>query len=166
MVYGDHHHVSSPANDMGGRGRLMRETVIGISSSRKTRLRSSSCWSMNSREVVILFLFIPSSFVVRTIRTEEEQVMVLMVPTSWWSSSWCIDPECDQVVNNGNSPVIYELQSLVVSSSACRKSSRLLCARLQRRRIQRLWIRLPSTVVELTGQLCTMTVTLTVDLTS
>ena len=41
---------------------------------------------MNSRGVVIIdFLFIPSSFVlVRTIRTEEEgQVMVLMVPTSW-----------------------------------------------------------------------------------
>ena len=42
---------------------------------------------MNSRGVVIIdFLFIPSSFVlVRTIRTEEEQV--LMVPTSWWSSA-------------------------------------------------------------------------------
>ena len=69
-----------------------------------------------------------------------------------------VDPECDQAVDNGNSPEIYELQSLVVSSSTCRESSRLLCARLQRRRSQRLRIWLPSTVVELTGQLCTMTV--------
>ena len=38
MVYGDYHHVSSPANDMGGRGILMRETVIG-NSSRRNRER-------------------------------------------------------------------------------------------------------------------------------
>ena len=42
MVYGDHHHVSSPANDMGGRGILMRETVIGISSRRnRERFRAT-----------------------------------------------------------------------------------------------------------------------------
>ena len=51
MVYGDHHHVSSPANDIGGRGILMRETVIGISSSRNrerfraTEIKSLGCSS-------------------------------------------------------------------------------------------------------------------------
>jgi hypothetical protein len=38
MVYGDHHHVSSPANERGGRGILMKETVIG-DSLRKNRQR-------------------------------------------------------------------------------------------------------------------------------
>ena len=38
MVYGDYHHVSSPANDTGGHGILMRETVIG-NSSRRNRER-------------------------------------------------------------------------------------------------------------------------------
>jgi len=42
---------------------------------------------MNSSGVIIIdFVLIPSSFVVRTIRTEEGQVMVLMVPMSWWSA--------------------------------------------------------------------------------
>ena len=38
MVYEDYHQVSSSANDMGGRGILMRETVIG-NSSRRNRER-------------------------------------------------------------------------------------------------------------------------------
>ena len=38
IVCGDHHHVSSPASDMGGRGILMRETVIE-NSSRRNRER-------------------------------------------------------------------------------------------------------------------------------
>jgi hypothetical protein len=42
MVYGDLHHVSSPANEMGGRRILMRETVIGNSSSRnRQRFRAT-----------------------------------------------------------------------------------------------------------------------------
>ena len=42
MVYGDYRHVLSPANDMGGRGILMRETVIGDSSSRnRERFRAT-----------------------------------------------------------------------------------------------------------------------------
>ena len=30
MVYGDYHHVSSPANDMGGGGILMRRRLLGF----------------------------------------------------------------------------------------------------------------------------------------
>ena len=42
MVYGDYHHVSSPANDTGGGGILMTETVIGNSSSRnRERFRAT-----------------------------------------------------------------------------------------------------------------------------
>ena len=38
MAYGDYHHVSSPANEMGGRGILMKQMVIG-NSSRNNRQR-------------------------------------------------------------------------------------------------------------------------------